>query len=124
MDPARTATACCILVAGQRRWRVAASDVLDVVPWPKLTAVPLQPNGETPELLGIFEWNNAVVPVFDISGLQSDERHSVVLVHVTLHGVQTPIGLAAADVTTSDEAATGDLLDIPQLVARIPKVRR
>lgn len=124
MDTASAATAGCVLVAGERRWRVAASDVLDVIPWPTVTGVPLQPKEGTPKLLGIFEWNTALVPVFDVSCLQPGERRCVVIVRATVSGTHAPIGLAAADVAAADEYATADLLDIPQLTAHLPKAQR
>ena len=124
MNPASAATAGCILIAGQRRWRVAASDVLDVIPWPKVTAVPLQPRDSHPELLGVFEWNNTVVPVFEIAGLAGHERRRVVIVRATVNGTATPVGLASTDVGTADESATAELLAIADLTARLPKFRR
>lgn len=124
MELASAATADCIVVAGQRRWRVAAADVMDVLPWPKLTPVPLQPAHADPQLLGIFEWNNSVVPVFDIARLSPEDRRRVVIVRATVNGTHAPLGLAAADVANADEAGTAEVFLVADLVSSLPKARR
>ena len=76
MNPstAADAPAWCVLRAGEFSWRLPAADVLDIVFWPRLTRVPLQPPGSLPELLGVFQWQDYVVPVLDIVGLPPEER--------------------------------------------------
>jgi chemotaxis signal transduction protein len=124
MDPAAAATAGCVLVAGPRKRRISAADVLDVVPWPRITPVPLQPPGGDPELLGVFEWKDAVVPVYDIAGLPAHERRRVVIVRVLLDGAAIPLGIAAAEVLAPDESATADLLAASDLAAKLRGRRR
>ena len=124
MNLASAATAGCILAAGQRKWRVAASDVLDVVPWPKLTAVPLQPKDRHPKLLGVFEWIDTVVPAFEVVSVPPDERRYLVIVRATVNGSEAPIGIAAEDVVTADETPSAEPLAIADVTAGLAKIRR
>ena len=107
----------CVLRAGELSWRVPAAKVLDIVFWPRLTRVPLQPAESHPELLGVFEWQNAVVPVFDIAGLPLNERARVVIVRAPAAGKDVPLGLAVRDAAVTDDPDPSNLLVISELTA-------
>lgn len=124
MDPASLATAGCVFAAGQRRWRVAAADVLDVVPWPRLTPVPLQTRSDGPELLGVFAWQDAVAPVYDLAGLPPNQRRRVVIVRATVRGAEIPLGIAAGEVLAGDDVAPADVLSIADLTAKLLRSAR
>jgi chemotaxis signal transduction protein len=115
--PALSAHAWCVLRAGELSWRVPAAKVLDIVFWPRLTRVPLQPADRHPDLLGVFEWQNTVVPVFDIAGLPHEERARVVIVRAQAAGKDVPLGIAVRDAAVTDDPEPSNLLVISELTA-------
>jgi chemotaxis signal transduction protein len=115
--PAASAYAWCVLRAGELSWRVPAAKVLDIVFWPRITRVPLQPETSQPELLGVFEWQNTVVPVLDIDGLPQEERMRVVIVRAQAAGKDVPLGIAARDAAVTDDPDPSNLLVISELTA-------
>jgi len=115
-DPAGTML--CVLRAGTRRFRVAASDVVEVVPWPRLTAVPGPRRESRATMLGVFLAHDAVVPVFRIDDAPAAERAQVVIVRAQLSGQEILFGIAADECTSAgDESA--EPLDIFQLASSL-----
>lgn len=121
MESSLAAAAWCVVRAGQQSWRLPAANVLDIVFWPRLTAVPLQPPGDGAKLLGVFEWQQAVVPVFQIADLPPDERLRVVIVRGNARGKDVPMGIAAREAVAADSAEAADL---PELIANLLPRRR
>ena len=122
MDPAEASY--CVLRAGERRFRIAAADVLEIVPWPRLTAVPLAPDEGAVRLLGLFLMSDAAVPVFQVAELPAGERHHVVIVRANVDGRDIPLGIAAAEVGSAGEWDESEILDVPALAAHLAAHRR
>jgi chemotaxis signal transduction protein len=121
MNPAAATPAptWCVVRAGTFTWRLPAADVLDIVFWPRLTRVPLQRSGSGPELLGVFEWQESVVPVLDIAGLPQDERMRVVIVRANAGGRDVPLGIAARDASVTDNPEASKPLVISEWTAAL-----
>lgn len=117
--PAASAQIWCVVRAGQRNWRLPAAEVVDVVFWPMLTRVPLQPRRERMELLGVFAWQQEVVPVVDVSGLSADERRRVVIARGRAGTRDVLIEIAASDAAVADDAGSAELLAVSDLAAHL-----
>lgn len=117
--PAASAQIWCVVRAGQRNWRLPAAEVVDVVFWPMLTRVPLQPRRKRMELLGVFAWQQEVVPVVDVSGLSADERRRVVIARGRAGTRDVLIGIAASDAAVADDAGSAELLAVSDLAAHL-----
>src|SRR5512133_1429687 len=118
-DAATTAPAWCVVRAGTFIWRLPAADVLDIVFWPRLTRVPLQRDKSGPELLGVFQWQESVVPVLDIAGLPQDERTRVVIVRAKAGGKDVPLGIAAREAAVTDNPDASKLLVVSEWAAAL-----
>ncbi len=83
---------------------VPVAQVAAVVAWPPLTPVPLAPGF----LLGIFDWDGAIVPVIDLSRGQggADRRESSVVIVRAPRAERPLVGLAAAAVRSGSVVAT------------------
>jgi chemotaxis signal transduction protein len=123
MYPASAAPKWCILQVGERSWRIAAADVLDLVAWPRITCVPLQPAADAVDLVGVFAWRGAMVPLFDIAKLAPEQRRQVVVVRVPVGNAQVPVGIAATQASLGDAADSADLLSVSELAAKLPSPR-
>src|SRR5512142_3262160 len=108
--PAASAQIWCVVRAGQRSWRLSAADVLDVVFWPALTRVPLQPRQKRMELLGVFAWQQEVVPVVDIAGLSAADRRRVVIAGGRAGTRDVLLGFAASEAAVADDASSAERL--------------
>ena len=108
----------CVVRAGAFTWRLPAADVLDIVFWPRLTPVPMQ-RATRPELLGVFEWQDSVVPVLDIAGLSPQERTREVVVRAKAGGRDVPLGIAARDAAVTDNPDPSKLLVISEWAAAL-----
>lgn len=117
--PAATAQIWCVVRAGQRSWRLPASDVVDIVGWPALTRVPLHPRQQPVELLGVFAWQQEVVPVVDLAGLSADERRRVVIARGRAGTRDVLLGIAASDAAVADDAGSAELLAISEVAAHL-----
>lgn len=103
--------------AGARIWRVAADEVVEVIPWPRLTPVPRAPAA----LLGITRHGDTIVPVFDPL-LAAGEAGGMPLCVALLRGrvgeADVVFGLAAAEVVPGD-ATAAEPLDIARILAAV-----
>lgn len=124
MDPAAAVPTWCVVRAGEHSWRLPAADVLDIVFWPRLTPVPLQPHGNRPELLGVFQWQQTVLPVLQIADMAPEERRRVVIVRGHAAGRDVPLGIAAREAAVTDDPVAADLPALPELTANLLVRRR
>jgi CheW-like protein len=109
-----------VLRVGNRRWQVPADAVVEVVPWPRLSPVPLSRCA----LLGIFGFAGVVVPVASVAagdGVDMREgRHFAVAVVVRVRCGGRPVLLAlAADEAGADSGAPAEPLDLALVVAAL-----
>ena len=117
--PAASAQIWCVVRAGQRKWRLPAADVVDIVSWPALTRLPLQPHQGRVDLLGVFAWQQEVVPVVDLCGLSADDRRQVVIARGRAGTRDVLLGIAASEAAVADDAGSAELLVVSDVASQL-----
>lgn len=107
-----------LLRTGTRSWRVAAEEVVEVIPWPRLTPVPRSPGA----LLGITRRGDAIVPVVDplaAGGMGAGTPAQwVVILRGRLRQEDMVFGLAADEIVPGD-AVGAEPLDAARILAEL-----
>jgi len=114
--PQPAPTAHCLFTRGERRFALPAGQVVEVVPLPRCTPVPL-----TPALVrGIFSYADSVVPLLAVGAAGSDQAQYGVIADVPWRGQTIRVALEADSVLAGDAGgAPAENIDWQALLAAV-----